>query len=377
LHEHLVQNYIQKQAANIDLLYGYQVGPVDFGSDIQSAVKVQITKCEDIQCDVEEDEEETTTTNSKGDTSKVKPIKKKKRKIVKYEASQDSQQICNVDEYVMATTNFLIGADGAARTVASAMEAADQKRVQKMNPLRRLVSKPFRITEFQDDNPRVYKSVPLILPSNENWPTDLNYSCRSRNSRIVLEALPSDDKGSLCALLLMRPDDELAQPNVDPQKLRQFFDEEFPQFSRIVDDDEMQRVAQKPASRLPVFRYAGPKLHLGHRTLVMGDAAHTVKPYFGLGANTALEDVQALSDILQEHAAAEDPIPLAVKTFSDRRAGDAEALVKISRNMDRPGGLFFVCFILPIILDKIFHILAPAIVSFMYLKLGSTRCVLS
>jgi hypothetical protein len=50
---------------------------------------------------------------------------------------------------------------------------------------------------------------------------------------------------------------------------------------------------------------------------------------------------------------------LAVKLFSDRRAPDSVALVTISRNMDRPGKLFFVYFILPLILDGIFHKLAP------------------
>jgi 2-polyprenyl-6-methoxyphenol hydroxylase-like FAD-dependent oxidoreductase len=245
------------------------------------------------------------------------------------------------------------------------MQKFDAERYAQLNPLQRLFAvKPFKITKFQDDNPRVYKSVPIMLPSD--WPKGLNYSARSRNSRVTLEALPSDNKGNLCALLLMKPEDELAQPDVEPAKLRKFFDEEFPQFGALVDDQEMARVAQKPASRLPVFRFAGPRLHLGQRTLVLGDAAHTVKPYYGLGANTALEDVQVLSDILDEVTSSagseEDPIPKAVKLFSDRRAGDAEALVTISRNMDRPGKLFFVNFILPLILDGIFHKMAPRIV---------------
>jgi 2-polyprenyl-6-methoxyphenol hydroxylase-like FAD-dependent oxidoreductase len=172
----------------------------------------------------------------------------------------------------------------------------------------------------------------------------------------------------MCALLLMKPDDELAQPNVDATKLRQFFDDEFPQFGALVDDNEMARIAQKPASRLPVFRYAGPRLNMGYRTLLVGDSCHTVKPYYGLGANTALEDVQVLSEVLDQKKTQQegdnDVIPAAVTEFSNRRAGDAAALVTISRNMDRPGKLFFVYFLLPIILDGIFHKIAPQVVSF-------------
>jgi hypothetical protein len=51
----------------------------------------------------------------------------------------------------------------------------------------------------------------------------------------------------------------------------------------------------------------------------------------------------------------------AVVRFSQRRAGDAKALVTLSRNLDRPGKRFYLNFLLPIILDGIFHKLAPAI----------------
>ena len=363
LHEHLVQNYIDKndgdngKNAKIDLLYGYQVDPVDFGTEKTDLVSVRISKCEDIS-------------NADGDESESS-----------FQASQDSEELCDAENSVVATTNFLIGADGAARTVASAMAQADTERYQSLNPLQRLwAQKPFRVTKFEDDNPRVYKSVPIQLPPD--WPQGLNYSARSRDSRVTLEALPSDDKGSLCALLLMKPEDELAQPNVDPSKLRAFFNEEFPQFGALVDDDEMARVAQKAASRLPVFRFAGPRLNMGSRTLVLGDAAHTVKPYYGLGANTALEDVQVLSEVLDEVAATttsnneeEDVVPSAVKVFSDRRSGDAAALVTISRNMDRPGKLFFVNFLLRLILDGIFHKMAPRVVSLMAQHRMSHPCV--
>ncbi|KAG7369206.1 kynurenine 3-monooxygenase [Nitzschia inconspicua] len=376
LHEQLVEQHIVKRNATIDLLYGYQVEPLEFGNDrshknddttttaATPPVKVRITKCEEVV---------TTTTPTNDQSTIPSSSPSSLSSSSSYEASQDSQQVCNVDDYVEATTHFLVGADGASRTVARAMEAADAKRFRQLNFVQKVFARqrPFRITRFDDDNPRVYKSVPITLPSD--WPRDLNYSARSRDSRITLEALPSDDKGNLCALLLMRPDDELAQPNVDPNKLRRFFDDEFPQFGMLVNDEEMTRVAQKPASRLPVFRYAGPRLCMGSRTLVLGDAAHTVKPYYGLGANTALEDVQVLSDILDECRRSENldtaenccppesVIPAAVQTFSDRRSGDAQALVTISRNMDRPGKLFLVNFLIPIILDGIFHKLAPKI----------------
>lgn len=121
-----------------------------------------------------------------------------------------------------------------------------------------------------------------------------------RQSRITLEALPSDTQGNLCALLLMKPHDELARAGVDPSVLRAMVEEEFPQFSPWISHEDLQRLAAKPASSLPAFRFAGPRLHVRHRTLILGDAAHTVKPYYGLGANSALEDVVVLGQILKQ-----------------------------------------------------------------------------
>jgi len=204
-------------------------------------------------------------------------ISKCKESATAKDAMGDPETICDAEGSVISTTNLLIGSDGLTRTVASTMELADAERRAKLKPWVRFFSKrPFKVTRFKDDNPRVYKSVPIQLPAD--WPCDLNYSARSRESHITLEALPSDDKGSLCALLLMKPDDELAQANVEPAKVRAFFDAEFPQFGALIPDEEMANVAKKPASAIPSFRFASPRLNVGKRSLILGDAAHTVKP---------------------------------------------------------------------------------------------------
>jgi kynurenine 3-monooxygenase len=308
----------------IDLKYGYQVDPVSFGDDCGSQVQLQVSQCTPLN-----DNEECSIEN---------------------------------DNMVPATitTNFLIGADGAARTIANAMETNDVERRQRMNPLRRLFDKPqFRVTRYEDDNQRVYKSIPISFPSH--WPYDLNYSARSTNNRAAFEALPSDANGNYCALLLLRPEDELAKADCDPLVLREFFNVEYPQFSKLLGDDVMTDVAKKPSSNLPGFRFAGPKLHEGGRTVILGDCIHTVKPYYGLGANTALEDVMILSDILNSTPDLSRSLNAAVEQFTKERSADSQALVTLSRGMDRPGKLGTVRFVLPLVLDSIFNKMAPKV----------------
>ena len=109
-------------------------------------------------------------------------------------------------------------------------------------------------------------------------------------------------------------------------------------------------VIAKPPSRLPVFRFAGPRLHRGASTVVLGDAVHSVKPYFGLGVNSAFEDVAALGDALDE----ETTLGGATAAFSAKRAAEARVLVELSRSFDRRGLAGFATFIGPIIMDAIF-----------------------
>mmetsp|Transcript_24614 Transcript_24614/g.29704 ORF Transcript_24614/g.29704 Transcript_24614/m.29704 type:complete len:234 (+) Transcript_24614:736-1437(+) len=174
------------------------------------------------------------------------------------------------------TTKLLVRADGSACTVANAMERHDDdRRRSRLNPfLRTLRPAPFKITRFLDDNPRVFKSVPIKLPPS--WPKDLNYSARSSDGRVTLEALPSDTRGNLCALLLIKPTDELALPDASISSVRGF--------DRRRDDGG--RGAEE-GFRPAVVSFRGAAVARG--TVVLGDAAHTVKPYYGLGANTALE----------------------------------------------------------------------------------------
>ena len=45
----------------------------------------------------------------------------------------------------------------------------------------------------------------------------------------------------------------------------------------------------------------------------------------------------------------------ALAAYSRTRAPEADALVRISRGFDRPGALGFLTFVLPLILDGVFH----------------------
>jgi len=47
------------------------------------------------------------------------------------------------------------------------------------------------------------------------------------------------------------------------------------------------------------------------------------------------------------------------QTFTKERASESRTLVQLSRELDRPGKLGFITFVLPLILDSIFNKMAP------------------
>ena len=111
-------------------------------------------------------------------------------------------------------------------------------------------------------------------------------------------------------------------------------------FSKMVSDENVEKIAKSKFSGLPNFQYAGGALHLGSCAGLIGDAIHTVKPYFGMGVNSAFEDITVLEEECIEKAKGDSRIFL--PQYSKNRAADAKALVKISHSFD--GGFFLnVC----------------------------------
>ena len=326
LQKHVLENY----ADQIQLNYGFEITPEDFEANGNTAVTLRVSKC-----DNELSSRQAPT--SKGD-------------------QPSESELCDVEDSFMVSAGLVIAADGTARTVANEMEKKDQVRWDALNPVQKMFAeKPFKVRRYIDDNRRVYKTIPMKLP--KDWRPDLNYSARTKDGRINYDALPADKNGNYCGVLLVKEGDEFAAPDTDPTNLRALLDETLPQFSCLLDDETVAEIAKKPVSFLPSFRYAGPRLNEGDRTLSLGDSAHTVKPYFGLGANSALEDVTILENTIDETGS----VPEAVHLFSKKRAKESESLVKISRELDRPGKLGFLTFILPLIMDSIFHGMLPKI----------------
>lgn len=175
-------------------------------------------------------------------------------------------------------------------------------------------------------------------------------------SNLNLEALPTKE-GVYLAVCIYRQGDKRLAALRTYDDAKAFFDSNFPMYSGYFRDVDLESFARKNDSLFPKFSYCGPMLHKGRTVALLGDAIHSVKPFFGLGANSAFEDVMCLNDCL---AKCNDVIPLAIQTYSQHRGSDVKAMVEMSHQLDTR---FKWMFILPLVLDTILHRAMPFVFS--------------
>jgi kynurenine 3-monooxygenase len=81
---------------------------------------------------------------------------------------------------------------------------------------------------------------------------------------------------------VFQPDNALVTQLKTGAQAAALFRAELPMVAPLISDADFEQFAQKPVSRLPTFSFAGPELHHGGTAALLGDAIHTVKPYFGM-----------------------------------------------------------------------------------------------
>lgn len=202
--------------------------------------------------------------------------------------------------------DVVVGADGAFSAVRYAMQRTD------------------RFEYSQTYLPHGYKELAIAAGDGGAFLLDKNALHIWPRSSFMLIALPNVDGSFTCTLFFALEGDRESFAALDtPAKARAFFAEVFPDALALMPDFEAQW-ANNPVSTLCTVRCF--PWHRG-RTMLVGDAAHAIVPFFGQGMNCGFEDCTVLMQILDE---TNDDWDRALPLYSQRRKENGDAIATLA-----------------------------------------------
>ncbi|TDL27357.1 FAD/NAD-binding domain-containing protein [Rickenella mellea] len=216
------------------------------------------------------------------------------------------------DEDVDVTFDLCIGADGSYSNV------------------RRQLMRFIRMDYQQVYIPHEYieLKMPPARDSNGNilFPLDPNHLHIWPRSSFMLIALPNKDKSFTCTLFA--PNAEFARLE-DPTSALIWFKNQFPDAVPLIGErallDDFKRNPRSPLIAIKANPY-----HYKDRVVILGDAAHSMVPFFGQGLNCGFEDVRVLDALMRcEHV---DPLALAHGSGDSTDPNLARALQRYSES---------------------------------------------
>jgi kynurenine 3-monooxygenase len=139
----------------------------------------------------------------------------------------------------------------------------------------------------------------------------------------MLIALPNPG-GTFTCTLFFPFDGSLSFNSLDSDnKITDFFKTQFPDAAALI-PDLLQEFKINPTSSLVSIR-CYPWVR--NQTLLIGDAAHAIVPFYGQGMNAGFEDCSILNAMLDQY---NDNWEVAITKFQEERKGDTDAIAQLA-----------------------------------------------
>ncbi len=229
-------------------------------------------------------------------------------RCVAVDKSNASVQLLNDDtnELSHATGDFIIGADGTFSSVRQQIHRGERANYRQ---------------EFLDCG---YKEVCLPPGKNNTFQMEKHALHVWPRGSCMLMGIPNlDGSFALTCILPFEGDRSFGSLTTEAEVLS-FFNTHFPDVTPLIGEFARGFVNKPPGMFLTTKAF--PWHHRG-QVVLLGDACHTVTPFYGQGMNAAFEDCQVLDECLDQNG---DDLDSAFCQFQLLRKRNTDALADLS-----------------------------------------------
>jgi len=192
------------------------------------------------------------------------------------------------------------------------------------------LEKKFLFSFLQDYLAHGYKELSILPTDSGDYKTYKNALHIWPRGSFMLIALPNLD-GSFTVTLFLSFDEGLYNFNnlTSPEKVSEFFKKEFPDALDLM-PNLIEDFFKNPTSPLGTVKCS--PWHYKGNTLLMGDAAHAIVPFYGQGMNASFEDVVEFNHILDAHKkpSTKSDWETIFKAYESTRKKDTDAIADLA-----------------------------------------------
>ena len=227
------------------------------------------------------------------------------QRITKVDLQKTILTVDHGDSTTVRNFDLIIGADGAFSAVRGAFQITD------------------RFDYSQDYIDHGYKELHIPPGAAGSFQLEKNALHIWPRESFMMIALPNPDGSFTCTLFFpFEGSPSFSQLKTDAE-VSMFFESTFPDAVKLM-PSLLEDYNTNPTSSLVTVRcYPWIK----NNTLLIGDAAHAIVPFFGQGMNAGFEDCRILNDLLNQY---DDQWEKVLPAFERERKKDADAIAQLA-----------------------------------------------
>lgn len=187
------------------------------------------------------------------------------------------------------------------------------------------LGKKFLFSFTQDYLTHGYKELSILPKENGDYKAYKNALHIWPRGNFMLIALPNLDGSFTVTLFLSYDEGEFNFNNLKTEEnVLNFFQKEFPD-AMVLMPNLLDDFFQNPTAPLGTVKCS--PWHYKGNTLLMGDAAHAIVPFYGQGMNASFEDVVEFDKVLDQNL---DNWEAVFKTYENTRKKDTDAIADLA-----------------------------------------------